>query len=351
MANISLRGIRKTYPGTPSPAVDGFDLDISRGEILTLLGPSGCGKTTTLRLVAGFESPDRGAVLFDGRDMVGVPPEKRNIGMVFQDYALFPHLTVEQNIGFGLKRAGGRGRKVRRMVELVGLQGHEKKRPDQVSGGQQGRAALARALARDPAVVLLDEPFSSLDADLRGKMQQEVTSIIKKAGATAVFVTHDQKEAMLVSDRIAVMRNGRLEQVGTPRDVYQRPETIFVSTFVGQSNILKGRMGEDGRSIETSFGRIPCSHTHGSPPGEEVVFCIRPCGFERDETGPIRGRVVKTAYTGDNTDAVLKVQVPDGAEKEFLVHLHPEDILKDGADASFRVLPYFVAVVADRKPQ
>ena len=211
MADIELVHIEKKYPGCHAPAVDDLCLNIAKGEIISLLGPSGCGKTTTLRLIAGFESPDHGAVRFNGVDMVGTPPERRNIGMVFQDYALFPHLDVEGNIGFGLRPSGKAKQRIAGMIEMVGLDGFQSKMPGQLSGGQQGRVALARALVRDPVVVLLDEPFAGLDADLREKMQQEVTAIIRRAGATAVFVTHDQREAMTVSDRIAVMKDGRLE--------------------------------------------------------------------------------------------------------------------------------------------
>ncbi len=347
MADIELVNIDKRYPGSTTPAVANLNLNIAKGEIISLLGPSGCGKTTTLRLIAGFESPDRGAVRFNGADMVGTPPEKRNFGMVFQDYALFPHLNTVGNIGFGLKPSADAQRRVAAMIELVGLKGFEAKMPGQLSGGQQGRVALARALVRDPVVVLLDEPFCSLDADLREKMQQEVTAIIRRAGATAVFVTHDQQEAMTISDRIAVMKDGRLEQVGTARDIYQRPETRFVATFVGKSNLLTGVMAADARSIETRFGRIPCSHTHGRTAGEKVMFCIRPCGFERNDQGAIRGTIIKSIFTGDNTDAVLRVQMAGGEHRDLMVHLHPEDTVKQGQEVRFEVIPYFVAVVAD----
>lgn len=347
MADIKIQTLTKTYPGAAVPAVDNITLNISKGEIITFLGPSGCGKTTALRLIAGFESPDRGDVFFDGRKITGVLPEKRHVGMVFQDYALFPHLNVRENIGFGLDSSRERGRRIEEMLNLVGLEGHGDKMPDMLSGGQQGRVALARALVRRPAVVLLDEPFGSLDADLRSRMQQDVTSIVKKAGATAVFVTHDQKEAMTISDRIAVMRDGRLEQVGAAREIYQHPETRFVAGFVGDSNILTGVMGKDGRSVKTSIGDVPCRHTHGHGHGDAVTICIRPCAFERDESGPVRGRIIKTTFTGDNTDAVLEVPLRDGRDAKFKVHLHPEDSIEEGEKASFRIIPYFVAVVSD----
>ncbi len=348
MAEIELRNVSKVYPGAAVRAVDALDLRIAQGEILSLLGPSGCGKTTTLRLVAGFESPDRGAILFNQKNVAAVPPEKRHIGMVFQDYALFPHLNVRGNVGFGLKKRKHRRRRIEEMIELVGLSGMEGQMPHQLSGGQQSRVALARALAPEPAVILLDEPFSSLDADLRVRMQEDVTSIIKRAGATALFVTHDQREAMTISDRIAVMENGRLQQVGTPREIYQHPETEFVAGFVGRSNILRGRIGADGCSIVTAFGVLPCRHTHGRKPGEDVIFCVRPCGFERDNDGQIRGRIVKTAFIGENTDALLEATpIRGGDPVRFIVHIHPEEEVRAGEEVRFRVLPYFVAVVSE----
>ncbi len=349
MAEIQLENISKVYPGADAPAVDALNLQIGKGEILTLLGPSGCGKTTTLRLIAGFEAPDSGAVFFDGRNVVGVPPQKRSIGMVFQDYALFPHLNVYDNVGFGLGRCKNRRRRIGSMIDLVGLAGLERQMPGRLSGGQQGRVALARALVPGPAVILLDEPFSSLDADLRVRIQREVTAIIKKAGTTALFVTHDQREAMTISDRIAVMEKGRLHQVGTPRGIYQHPETEFVATFVGRSNLLRGRIGADGRSITTEVGTVPCRHTHERKPGDEVIFCIRPCGFERDSRGPICGRIVKTAFIGENTDALLAVNSAESRKPvQFLVHIHPEEEVRVGEEVCFRVLPYFVAVVSEK---
>ncbi len=350
MAEIVLKNILKVYSGAQTPAVDTLNLQIGKGEILSLLGPSGCGKTTTLRLVAGFETPDTGAVFFDGRNVVGVPPQKRNIGMVFQDYALFPHLSVYDNVGFGLKRMKNKRRRIESLIELVGLTGLERQMPDQLSGGQQGRVALARALAPEPAVILLDEPFSSLDADLRGKMQREVTSIIKNAGTTALFVTHDQREAMTISDRIAVMKKGVLHQVGSPREIYQHPETEFAATFVGRSNLLHGRVGENATSIITEFGVVPCRHTHHRKPGDEVEFCIRPCGFELDCDGQICGKIVKTNFIGENTDALLEVKSREKTKTfQFLVHIHPEEKVNTGDDVCFRILPYFVAVVSERK--
>jgi iron(III) transport system ATP-binding protein len=238
-------------------AVDEVELEVQRGEFLGVLGPSGCGKTTLLRLVAGFERPDRGGIEIDGRAVAGprlsMPPEQRRIGMVFQESALFPHLDVTGNIGFGIAR-DGREVRVAELVALVGLAGLQRRMPHELSGGQQQRVALARALAPDPALILLDEPFSGLDATLRGQLRLEVRDILRSAGATALFVTHDQAEALEISDRVAVMRAGRIEQVSTPDQLYLRPVNRFVAGFVGEANLLPGevRHGE----VITLIGRF-----------------------------------------------------------------------------------------------
>ena len=238
-------------------AVEDVTLELRSGEFLGVLGPSGCGKTTLLRLVAGFERPDAGGVEIDGRVVAGprrhVPPEGRRIGMVFQESALFPHLDVAGNIGFGLPR-GGRETRVAELVALVGLAGLQQRMPHELSGGQQQRVALARALAPDPALILFDEPFSSLDATLRSQLRGEVRDILRAAGATSLFVTHDQSEALEISDRIAVMRAGRIEQISTPDELYLRPVNRFVAGFVGEANLLPGevRHGE----VQTLVGRF-----------------------------------------------------------------------------------------------
>ncbi len=350
MAGIRLIEVTKSYPGSEEIAVDSLSLTVEPGEIVTLLGPSGCGKTTTLRLIAGFERPDSGTVTLGDRIVAGngtwVPPQKRGVGMVFQDHALFPHLSVAGNVGFNLKRSS-RAADVTSALELVGLVGFAGRMPHELSGGQQQRVALARALAHDPVVVLLDEPFSSLDADLRVQMRGEVRRILKEANATAVFVSHDQRDALAISDSVVVMREGRVEQAGTPRDVYQHPHTRFVASFVGHSNILAGTIAPGGRGIETSLGVLPSRHTHDLPPGTAVSVSVRPDSFELDADGGIAGRVVSATYAGTSVDVTLEADVAHGPAIDLLVHAHPERILSVGDPVRVRVLPDFVAVIED----
>ena len=257
-------------------AVDDVTLELRSGEFLGVLGPSGCGKTTLLRLVAGFERPDAGGIEIDGRVVAGprrhVPPEGRRIGMVFQESALFPHLDVAGNIGFGLPRRG-RETRVAELVALVGLAGLQQRMPHELSGGQQQRVALARALAPDPALILFDEPFSSLDATLRAQLRGEVRDILRAAGATTLFVTHDQSEALEISDRVAVMRAGRIEQISTPDELYLRPVNRFVAGFVGEANLLPGEV-RDGE-VQTLVGRFRAG-TDALADGARAEVLLRP---------------------------------------------------------------------------
>lgn len=269
-AILHLEGITKRFEHSPTPAVSNVTLTLQEGDVLGLLGPSGCGKTTLLRIVAGFESPDAGTVVLAGRPVAGagcwVPPEQRHTGMVFQDYALFPHLNVEENIAFGLKQNRGRmsGIAVKERTQdarrealaslhaLVGLAGLEKRYPHELSGGQQQRVALARALAPRPKLILLDEPLSNLDVQVRLRLRQDVRSILKETGTSAIFVTHDQEEALSICDRVAVMCAGHLEQLGTPEEIYTQPASRFVAEFVTQANFLPAR--RRGALWETEVG-------------------------------------------------------------------------------------------------
>ncbi|MDJ0554224.1 MAG: ABC transporter ATP-binding protein [Microcoleaceae cyanobacterium MO_207.B10] len=244
---LHLESVNKQFSRTTTPAVQNVNLTLYQGDILGLLGPSGCGKTTLLRIIAGFEQPQSGIVTINGQVVAGrhdwVVPEKRNVGMVFQDYALFPHLTVAKNIAFGLHNSGKKSstqinHQVKDVLELVGLSGLENRYPHELSGGQQQRVALARALAPSPALVLLDEPLSNLDVQVRIRLRQELRDILKSAGASGILVTHDQEEAMAISDRVAVMRAGCVEQFGTPEDIYTEPASKFVAEFVSQANFL-----------------------------------------------------------------------------------------------------------------
>jgi iron(III) transport system ATP-binding protein len=309
---LSLKQVTKSYPAQPLPAVDHLSFGLERGEILALLGPSGCGKTTTLRLIAGFERPDAGVVEIGGKIMangrMAVPPEQRGVGVVFQEYTLFPHLTVDENVLFGLRHLTVQERLQRRreILDMVGLGPLAQRYPHELSGGQQQRVALARALAPRPAVLLLDEPFSNLDADLRTQMLREVYAILRQLETTAVFVTHDHEEAFMVADRVGVLNSGRLEQLGCPEEIYRRPETRFVARFVGQANFLTGRVVRSG--IVTDIGIFP--RPHGLTEGSTVEIMIRPHQLELrlDATG--NGVVISRRFRG--ADALVVVQLPSG---------------------------------------
>jgi spermidine/putrescine ABC transporter ATP-binding subunit len=278
--DVRLEGVNKRFGAVA--AVQGVTVDIARGSIFSLLGPSGCGKTTTLRLIAGFEQPDSGEVYIRGRRVTATPPYRRDFSMVFQSYALFPHLTVADNVAFGLRMRrvprSERAAAVRNALELVKLAPLADRHPRQLSGGQQQRVALARAIVVKPAVLLLDEPLGALDKMLREEMQVELRNLQQRLAITAVFVTHDQEEALTLSDRVAVMRNGIIEQTGAPRDIYERPRSEFVAGFLGASNFIDGTIvAADAAAsiVETPGGRIPMAHDAG-PLGARVRLAIRP---------------------------------------------------------------------------
>jgi len=306
---LACRGLRRSFGAVR--AVDGVELEVREG-ICALLGPSGCGKTTVLRLLAGFERPDAGEVRADDRLLAGpgtfVVPERRRIGMVFQEFALFPHLTVAGNVAYGLGRRGRRER-VAELLALVGLQDLGERRPHELSGGQQQRVALARALAATPAVVLLDEPFSGLDAALRVQVRHEVRAILTAAGVTALVVTHDQEEALSLADTVAVMRAGRIEQVGTPEEIYGRPATRWVAGFVGEADVLPGE-ARDGW-VRCELARVPADP--GFSGAADVL--VRPESVSlsvgaRGGREMIEGRVVEREFFGH--DQLVHVELPSG---------------------------------------
>ncbi len=287
MAVIELKNITKSYD--EAKAVDDVSFRVEKGEIFAILGPSGCGKTTTLRLIAGFESPDDGKISIDERRVTGgsffTPPERRNVGLVFQDYALFPHLTVRENIAFGLSKFPKKQREkiIETMLGFVGLEEFSERYPHQLSGGQQQRVALARALAPCPVGVLLDEPLSNLDADMRAQMRGYLLSILRKAETTAILVTHDQEEAFSIADRVAVMKSGRIEQIGKPEDIYHFPTTRFVADFVGEADFIEGVIEEGGIATEIGIFQNKTMLEMGT----NVELMIRPddITFELDEEG------------------------------------------------------------------
>ena len=348
MAEVRLAGVEKRYGD--ARALGPVDLRVEDGEFFTLVGPSGCGKTTTLRLVAGFEDPTAGEVSVGGRPMAGVPPEERDVGVVPQQYALFPHMSVRENVGYALKfrepPGGDADERVDELLDLVGLSGLGGRDPEDLSGGQRQRVALARALAPGPDLLLLDEPMSALDARLRERLRREVRSIQRELGVTTVYVTHDQEEALAVSDRVAVMHDGRVEQVGAPREVYDAPATRFAAAFVGENNLFDGEVVErvaaagqtaaDGHGSDASGGRpdsrrgpgdegtspslarvrldgpdATVTVAHDAPVGERVAFSVRPESFALDPgSGPaptnrLEGTVRETEFLGTATRLTL----------------------------------------------
>jgi putative spermidine/putrescine transport system ATP-binding protein len=321
---LRLEALTKRFGETT--AVADLSLDVPQGEFLSLLGPSGCGKTTTLRMIAGFEAPTSGRVTLDGRDITTLPPQRRGMGMVFQSYALFPHLDVFENVAFGLKSRGARGpetrERVARALDRVDLGGLERRRVQELSGGQQQRVALARALAPEPPVLLLDEPLSNLDAALRERTRIELRQLLKQVGITAVFVTHDQEEAFDLSDRIAVLRDGELQQLGTPNDLYALPANAFVGSFVGRANFLPGIILEvDGEMGFCKVAGAPRWRVRvasaGLVAGDDVRVMARPeslmiGGSAADGSSALTGSVRDRRFAGATT--VYRVAIEGASE-------------------------------------
>ena len=335
MTRIRLEDVTKIYGGVV--AVDHANIDIEHGEFFTIIGPSGCGKTTTLRIIAGFEVPEEGKVYFDDRDVTYVKPYERNTAMVFQNYALWPHMTVYDNIAYGLRLRKVPEDEIRRRVEkvldLVDLHGLENRYPLQLSGGQQQRVALARALVVEPSVLLLDEPLSNLDAKLRLEMREELRNLQKRLGITTVYVTHDQLEALSMSDRIAVMNKGRILQVGTPEELYMRPRNLFVAGFLGRSNLVRGKVvaSRDGfvevyiPSLRESILAV------GDKVSGEVVVVMRPESFKlagEDDIGKpntFQAKVDTSMFLGDKREVRVRV-----GEDRLVAYLPPDTRVEQG---------------------
>ncbi len=358
MVGVTLQAVTKRYGETP--AVTGVSLQVERGELFFLLGPSGCGKTTILRMIAGFIKPDEGAILFDERPVADVAPHRRNTGMVFQSYALWPHMNVEENVAYGLReRRYGRAERERAVaaaLKTVRMEAFGARMPNQLSGGQQQRVALARALVIEPDVVLLDEPLSNLDARLRLDMRNEIRRIHDETGITMIYVTHDQEEALSMAERLAVMSMGRVEQVGTPREVYRRPANRFVARFVGEANMIEGVVAEsaDGRArVTTDLGELWGQSAGGElKPGEPVVCMVRPeaLALGTGERNNLRVRMENVVYLGDAEQFVLRagdaellaVRSNPGLEapapgEELSVHFSPDDaVVMPGGDGEGR---------------
>ena len=329
---LSLQGITKSFGGTP--VLNGIDLEAAQGEFITLLGSSGCGKTTTLRIIAGLEDPDQGRVLLEGQDMTHTEPNKRDVNTVFQNYALFPHMSVEQNIGYALKirkRPKAEIREeVKKMLELVQLEGYQRRKPAELSGGQKQRVAIARSLINRPKILLLDEPLGALDLQLRRQMQQELKRLQKKLGITFIYITHDQEEALNMSDRIAVMKDGVFQQVGTPSQVYDAPKTAYVAQFVGTANIVRGTVDRvDGERVsfrnEDGTGEF-LSRGYGFAPGEPVALAIRGEQAQAEKagekTGPgLFGTVKEKSFSG----GMLRICVELAGGQEFICSRHGID--------------------------
>ena len=354
MAFIEIQNLFKRFKKVV--AVNHIQLEVNQGEMLTLLGPSGCGKTTTLRCIAGLERPDEGDIVIDGKPMLSkgfVPPAKRGIGMVFQNYAVWPHMKVTNNIVYGLRLQGLSRESIRekaqQVLELVGLHGLEDRYPGQLSGGQQQRVALARALIRNPKVLLLDEPLSNLDAKLREKMRFEIKSLVKRMGITSVYVTHDQAEAMVMSDRIVVMNAGNVVQIGTPDEIYDKPADRFVADFIGTMTFIPGEVVQvlgdtDAVYVRTEFSeKLLCRISDGkaATPGEKIYASIRPEDVEvfaqppQSKENVFKGTIAHKAYLGNFlflfvniNSTMIRVQVshhlPQEEGQEVYLSLNPQ---------------------------
>jgi spermidine/putrescine transport system ATP-binding protein len=337
---VDLIQISKTYDNTV--VLDELDLSIKENEFLTLLGPSGCGKTTTLRILGGFETPDKGQVIFDGMDITNLPPNKRNLNTVFQKYALFSHMSIAENIAFGLKISGKSDTyikdKIKYALRLVNLDGFENRRPDSLSGGQQQRIAIARAIVNEPRLLLLDEPLGALDLKLRQDMQYELIRLKNELGITFIYVTHDQEEALTMSDTIVVMNQGYIQQMGTPEDIYNEPQNAFVADFIGESNIISGIMLED-RLVEILGAKFHCVD-EGFGINQAVDVVIRPEDIDlvSPEDGTIQGIVSHLIFKGVHYEMEVEAN-----GFEWLVH--STDMFPVGQRVGIHVDPFDIQIM------
>jgi putative spermidine/putrescine transport system ATP-binding protein len=345
---VEFKGVQRHFGAVT--ALQGLDMEIHPGELVALLGPSGCGKTTALRLLAGFDRPDAGAITVGGRDVTKVPAHKRDMGMVFQAYSLFPNMSVRQNVAFGLRMRGrAKGDRLTRadeLLELVGLGDAGDRYPYQLSGGQQQRVAIARALAIEPTVLLLDEPLSALDARVRHQLRAEIRQVQQRLGITALFVTHDQSEALSLADRVGVMSSGRLEQIDTPENVYRYPATPFVAEFVGAMNRVNGRIADDGEVVVLGQ-RVPPTIPDAYAPATAVEVLLRPEALQvsLDSGGP--GEIVERTFLGSAVR--LRVSLEDGEDLVVEASSHGA-VLQLGARVALKVVADRVAVTARGAP-
>lgn len=363
MVAVHLRNIAKSFGATR--VVEDVNLDIARGELFFLLGPSGCGKTTCLRIIAGFYEPDGGQVFFDDRPMAGVPPHRRNTGMVFQQYALWPHLTIAQNVSYGLDLrrlpASEKRRRVAEVLEAVHMSEHADKHPSQLSGGQQQRVALARALVIRPDLLLLDEPLSNLDAKLRLEMRGEIRRLHREFGITAIYVTHDQVEALSMADRIAVMNEGRIQQIGTPRQVYTEPANTFVAGFIGETNFLPGTVQAltgNEVTVATAVGAVRGHWLERNGPapatGAPVHCSVRPesltvmAAGEAQHAGRncLRARVASSTYLGCQEEFVLALDGDAGVTMKAVMHNPGKLVREVGKEVDVLFNPADVVVLS-----
>ena len=341
---INLENITKIFDSVT--VLDNLNLYIRENEFLTLLGPSGCGKTTTLRILGGFENPDEGRVLFDGRDITKLPPNKRQLNTVFQKYALFTHMTIAENIAFGLKIKGKSKAyiddKIKYALKLVNLEGYENRSPALLSGGQQQRIAIARAIVNEPKVLLLDEPLGALDLKLRQDMQYELIRLKNELGITFVYVTHDQEEALTMSDTIVVMNQGYIQQIGTPEDIYNEPQNAFVADFIGDSNIIDGLMLQD-RLVEILGAKFPCVD-EGFGVRQPVDVVIRPEDIDlvKPEEGTITGRVTHLIFKGVHYEMEV-------AANGYTWLVHSTDMCPVGEEVGIHVDPFDIQIM--NKPE